>query len=125
MALDGSNDKQIPKGEGFDRLLLESIDEAFATLGESPKTAIYYYLDQKFELPRARIPKQIEEFSEALEKIFGLGAKHLEILIMKNLHRKTLGAERSLTKTWNASALTFSTYIKLQKELFRKRKSQP
>jgi hypothetical protein len=124
MALDNADKKAHNKvtttNEDFDYLLLESIDEAFSTLGESPKTAIYYHLEHKFGIPRRTIPRRIEEFSDALEKVFGLGAKHLEIIIMKNRHCKTLGTSPS-GKAWNSSALTFSAYILFQKQLFNQR----
>jgi hypothetical protein len=39
-------------------------------------------------IARQDIPYSVEGFSYALEQIFGLGARHLEILFMKNLHAK-------------------------------------
>jgi hypothetical protein len=56
MALDGT-DKRVPyekvflTGGRFDCLLLESIDEAFSTLGDSPKTAIYYIWSKNLTFP--------------------------------------------------------------------------
>ncbi|MEM2463251.1 MAG: hypothetical protein QXY07_01040 [Candidatus Bathyarchaeia archaeon] len=70
----------------FDELLLEAVDEALSTLGDSAKQSIYFHLQDKFKISREDIPKRISEFAEGLEKIFGLGARFLEIMIMKRLY---------------------------------------
>jgi len=57
----------------FDELLLEAIDEALSSLGESAKQSIYFHLQDKFKISREEIPKHIKEFAEGLEKIFGFG----------------------------------------------------
>jgi len=77
----------LPKG-GFERLLLEAVDEGLSSLGESSKQAVYFHLKIGFNLKRHEIPYKIEDFADAIEKIFGLGASFLEILIMKRLYEK-------------------------------------
>jgi hypothetical protein len=72
----------------FDKLLFEAIDEGLSSIGESSKQAIYLHLEKDFEIKKHEIPYKIEDFVRALEKIFGLGAGFLEILIMKNLYEK-------------------------------------
>ena len=72
----------------FEELLLEAIDEGFSWLGESEKMAIYFYLEIKYKIRKRDIPVRIEDFTEAIEDTFGLGAKLLEIRIMKNLFIK-------------------------------------
>ena len=72
----------------FNRFLLEAVDEGLSTLGESSKQAIYFHLSKGFALKKQEIPEKIEVFTYAIEKIFGLGANFLEILIMKRLHDK-------------------------------------
>jgi hypothetical protein len=37
---------------------------------------------------KPEIPFRIDDFQNALEKLFGIGTRHLEILIIKNLHEK-------------------------------------
>jgi hypothetical protein len=76
-------------GRSFERLLLESIDEALSSLGRSTKQAIYFHLEKDFDISKKDIPHKIDEFAKAIEKIFGFGAKFLEIQIMKNLYEKT------------------------------------
>jgi hypothetical protein len=72
----------------FDELLLEAVDEALASLGESAKQSIYFHLQEKFKVSRSQIPKRIKDFADGLEKIFGVGARFLEILIMKKLYER-------------------------------------
>jgi hypothetical protein len=76
------------KRNAFNELLLTAIDEALASLGESVKQSIYFHMESAFYIPRQDIPDNLDRFQEALEKIFGVGARFLEILIMKNLHAK-------------------------------------
>jgi len=75
-------------GRTFDDLLLNSIDEAFTSLGESVKQSIYFHIENKFRVPRKDIPENLGKFQAGLEKIFGTGARFIEILIMKNLHSR-------------------------------------
>ena len=69
----------------FEEVLLEAIDESFSWLGESEKQAIYFILKKTYKISKQEIPYRIEEFTEAIEEIFGLGAKIIEIRIMKDL----------------------------------------
>jgi len=70
------------KNRKFDTLLLGTVDEALASLGESAKQSIYFHIDKQFAIPRKSIPENLEEFQAGLEKIFGVGARFIEILIM-------------------------------------------
>lgn len=72
----------------FEKVLLEAIDEEFSLLGESAKKAIFFYLEKDYRINKQDIPYRVEAFTEAIEKIFGVGAKILEIGIMKNLFNK-------------------------------------
>lgn len=74
--------------KSFEKLLLEAVDEALASLGDSARQAIYFHLKDKFEIAKAEIPQHVEDFATGLVKIFGVGAQFLEILIMKELHEK-------------------------------------
>lgn len=76
------------KGKAFEKLLLEAIDDALVSLGESAKQAIYFHLEDKFKVSKNEIPNRLKDFEEGLEKIFGLGANFIEILIMKKLYKK-------------------------------------
>ena len=76
-------------GKPFDRLLINAVDEALGLLGDSARQSTYYHLERKFKVSKSNIPRQLRQFEEALDKIFGLGAKYIEISIMRNLYEKT------------------------------------
>jgi len=103
----------------FDQILLEAIDEALLSLGENVKTSIYFHLDNKFKIMRSEIPSKINDFSDALERIFSSGAGHLEILFMKNLHSKlSLHCEWPSRCKWVLTEVTFQEYVCLMRHKF-------
>lgn len=102
----------------FEEILLEAIDEALSSLGESAKQAIYFHLREKFKIEMDEIPHRLQDFADGMEKIFGLGAKFLQILIMKNLYGKI-----GKTLKWNESReFMFVEYVRAAEESFRKAK---
>jgi hypothetical protein len=74
--------------QSFSEALSGAIDETFSSLSESVREAIFFHPEKTFGIRRSEIPYKIDDFSDALERIFGLGARHLEILFIKNLHAK-------------------------------------
>lgn len=74
--------------KAFEQLLLEAVDEALESLGGSAKEAIYFHLENRFDISRTEIPQSLEGFLEGLDKIFGVGAQFLEILMMKELYKR-------------------------------------
>lgn len=105
------------KEKEFDRLFTEAVDDALASLGESAKQAIYFHLENKFKIPKKDIPNRIEDFASGLEKIFGVGARFIEILIMKNIYGKT-----GQSLKWSESKeLLFVDYVTTVKQGFAKR----
>ena len=76
------------KDRKFDILMLVAIDETLTSLGESAKQSIYFHIEKKFGVSNSDIPENLEKFQAGLEKIFGVGARFIEILIMKNLYTK-------------------------------------
>ena len=104
----------------FDKLLLEAVNEGFSSLGESSKQAIYFHLAKSFNVKRNAIPFEIVAFAEAIEKIFGLGANFLEVLIMKRLHEKI-----GVVFDWNESRkFVFAEYVMAAKKSFEERQKQ-
>lgn len=97
----------------FATILLDSIDEALSALGQNVKLSIYFHLETKFSVPKQDIPDRIEDFSNALEQIFGQASRQLEILIMKHLHQKINLNYRWAGPNWLVPNLTFEKYIKL------------
>ncbi|MGQ9530136.1 MAG: hypothetical protein ACUVQX_00930 [Candidatus Bathycorpusculaceae bacterium] len=107
------------KREAFEKLLLEAVDEALASLGDSARQAIYYHLEEKFGITKNEIPNRLQDFTNGLEKIFGLGARFIEIIIMKKLHEK-IGQPLE----WNESReLVFFEYVTAAKQSFQKKKT--
>ncbi|MEM3731711.1 MAG: hypothetical protein QW667_07275 [Candidatus Bathyarchaeia archaeon] len=106
------------RGKTFEKLLVEAIDEALSSLGESAKHAIYFHLQDKFGITKDEIPNRLEEFTEGLEKIFGMGARFIEILIMKGLYNKV-----GKPLQWDESKeLVFTEYVAVAKKCFLKQK---
>ena len=110
----------------FEEVLMTAIDEGLSLLGESSKQAVYFHLEKTFKMNRVDIPYRIEEFTDAIEKIFGTGAKILEIQIMRCLFKKVGYTFKHYPKQKN---LTFTEYIaavKLEKNNYENiREKQP
>jgi len=106
--------------EEFERLLLEAIDEGFSAIGESSKQAIYYHLENGFKIPRQEIPRKMDEFEHAIERIFGLGADFLEILIMKFLCEKV----KRRVRLQSQRDFKFTVYVKAAKRSFLQQKEE-
>jgi len=94
----------------FEEVLLESVDEGLSLLGESAKQAVYFHLEKEFKLNKKDIPYKIEDFTEAMENIFGVGAKILEIRIMRNLF-KNMGYPFPYFRPHAQEYLEFTKYI--------------
>lgn len=109
--------------EDFDGIIIEAIDDALSSLGEDVKKSIYFHLKDLFKIGKQEIPRRLNDFSSALEKIFGLGARHLEIMFMKSLHEKVKVTckwpeyEWPLSK-WIAPEMTFQEYVQLMRQNF-------
>ena len=105
----------------FERLMLESVDEALTSLGDSAKQAIYFHLEDKFGIEKNQIPQRVEDFAEGLEKIFGIGAQFLEILIMKNLYER-IGQPLEWDK--RSKELIFAEYVAAARRSFLKERKR-
>jgi hypothetical protein len=99
----------------FEEYLLAAIDEAFNSIGEKCKETIYHHLEKKYKLNKNDIPDRIEDFLESIEGMFGLGAKVLEMRIMKNLYQKI---EFPFPYLFNKESLDFVNYIKSVRNIF-------
>ena len=99
----------------FAVILLDAIDVAFTALGQNVKTSIYFHLETKFGLPKQDIPDRVEDFTDALDRIFGQASTQLEILIMKNLNEKVNCNYEWVGPKWLVPDLTFKKYLKLVK----------
>lgn len=114
-------EETLLRNRNFNKLLLEAVDEGLSSLGDSPRQAVYFYLKKEFKLDKRGIPKKIEEFADAIERIFGLGAKFLEILIMKRLYEKV---GDSFEYNRERKDLVFTEYVEAAKKSFEKQIEQ-
>ena len=105
----------VSSEQSFHQLLLEAIDEAFSSLGEEAKDKIYFYLKGTFGIRRSHIPFRVDDFSDALERIFGVGTRHLELLVIKNLHEKIKIKYKGNVSRWVVPDITFQEYIRFAK----------
>ena len=80
--------KHKPRENSFEAAMIEAVDEGFAPFGHSSKQAIYFHLENTFKIKKQEIPYKIEEFADAIEQIFGAGAKLIEIRIIEALHER-------------------------------------
>jgi hypothetical protein len=97
----------------FKELLLESVDDGLSVLGDSGKQVVYYHLEENFKIKRQDIPYKIKEFTDAIERIFGAGAKILEIKIMRSLFKKGGYALKKYLKLQNLTFIEYVTTAKL------------
>jgi hypothetical protein len=80
--------KKKTRDDKFEIIIREAVDEIFSSLGQSAKQAIYFQLKHTFKIKKQDIPFKIEDFANALEQIFGAGAKFIELRIIETLHEK-------------------------------------
>jgi hypothetical protein len=71
----------------FERILLDSVDEALSSMGENPKKAVYAQLES-LGVPQYEIPRNIGVFTRVLERVFGAGSNDVKILILRRLYEK-------------------------------------
>jgi hypothetical protein len=114
--IDGGGIRTLAKTSEFNKLLVSAIDEALNSLGESVKQSIYFHIENKFNVARNEIPENLKDFQGGLEKIFGTGARFIEILIMKNLHSKI-----GLPLMMESEQLEFIEYVDVAKKGFLKK----
>jgi hypothetical protein len=101
------------KAEKFEDILLDAIDDAFSLLGEEVKKSLYLHLAHDLLLAKQDIPDRISDFSDALERLFGIGARQLELLIMQKLHQKISASYKWEGPSWLIPDLTFVKYVQL------------
>jgi CBS domain-containing protein len=113
----------VDTGESFYKIFEEAIDEAFSSLGEPTGKAIYIHLKNSFGIAKSEIPYRINDFSDALEKIFGPAARNLEILCIKNIQAKARIDYKWDLPESSGSELTFEEYIRIAKQNYKQQKS--
>lgn len=72
----------------LDKLLEEAIDDGLNVLGKSGKQMLYFHLENNYSVKKHEIAQKPEDFTEAIQEIFGAGASVLEKLILKSVYSK-------------------------------------
>jgi len=99
------------ESEEFNRVLLESIDEALNILGESTKKVLMHFLKQNYGIEEKEITRDPKVLIYGLRKFFGkVGSAFLESRIIEILYRK-LGLIAP-------SALNFEDALEKAKKLY-------
>ncbi|MGD6852882.1 MAG: hypothetical protein ACQCN6_12560 [Candidatus Bathyarchaeia archaeon] len=81
-------DKQSGETKSIDDAISEAIDEVLTAIGASAKNMVYLYLNRELKIRKEDIPCRLEEFMGALQRIFGCGARVLELRFMKEVEIK-------------------------------------
>ena len=95
----------------FEKLLIETIDRELASMGDSGKEAIYFYLKSVFEIEKHEIPDKIEAFTGSLEEIFGASVKPIEISIIEARHERVYEFKYSPKQEVSYSPRTSLLYV--------------
>ena len=70
-------------------IVLAVIERGLDALGDSPKQAIWTFIENDYKLDKNELPKNIRSFQEALQKIFGLGYSFLDALFCSYFEQAT------------------------------------
>lgn len=84
-------DKRKRTASQLDVKILEAVDESLTAFGESVKQVTYFQLENSYHVRKQDIPRRIEEFAKAIEAIFGIGARLIEMKIIEALHARAEG----------------------------------
>jgi hypothetical protein len=83
-----SRKNQNPNENKFEASITEAIDESLASFKSLNKQEIYAYLENAFKIRKQEIPCKIEDFADAINQMFGIGAKLIEIKIIEAVHKR-------------------------------------
>jgi hypothetical protein len=97
--------------KAFHKLLLEAVDSALSSLGDSARQSVYFHLEKKFDITRDEIPGRVEDFDHGLERIFGTGTRFLEVLIMKKLYEE-IASKGKILKLDQGNEFRFVDYVR-------------
>ncbi len=101
-----SNDKE-QSNASYEATIMDAIDESLATFGKTAKQATYYQLETTFHIKKNEIPFKIRAFADAIEKLFGPGARLIEMKIIEALHEKF----QDFTYIPQKKELVFAEYV--------------
>ena len=74
------------KQKDFNQKVLDSIDRAFDSLGDSIELVLYLTLEKDYGIMKEDVPAKFDAMSEVLKKVFGVsGQKFMARLISEEL----------------------------------------
>ena len=82
-----SKKQQTPE-EKFNFAITETVDESFSSFKNLDREAVYLHLEKTFKITKYEIPLKIEGFADAIEQMFGIAAKLVEIRMIEGLHKR-------------------------------------
>lgn len=82
------SEKQKPAEDSFKIAITETVDESLSQFCNLDKEAIYLRLEKTYKIKKQEIPFKIENFVDAIEQMFGVGAKLIEIKMTSALHKR-------------------------------------
>ncbi len=115
-------DNKHQEWRDFDALLFEAIDEELSSISLVLRDKIYNFLEKDFGMKKEEIPSRLEEFSTAVKVMLGPGAMPLEILFMKQFHKKIAVKHKWVGPTWLIPDLSFQTYVEMKKQGINRQK---
>ena len=80
--------KQKTPEEKFNFAITETVDESFSSFKNLDREAAYLHLENAFKITKDEIPLKIEGFVDAVEQMFGIASKLVEIKIIEGLHKR-------------------------------------
>jgi signal peptidase I len=104
----------------LNEVLVESVDEAFSVLGNNGKQALYNRLENDYCIKKPEIPQKLGDLSVATEKIFGVGADKLDILLVKTFKKNLF-----FVCGVNSESKPFQEFVKEVKENIDKFEDEP
>lgn len=101
------------QNSSFNEIMIEAVDDGLSLLGDHSKQVLYSYLEKTSKIKKQDIPEKIEEFTNAVERIFGEGARLLEIEIMRQLYKKV---EHKIEYPSGKNDLLFVDYVEAARD---------
>jgi hypothetical protein len=76
----------VKQEEDFNQKVLDSIDRAFESLGDSIELVLYLTLEKDYGIAKEDVPARIDALSEVLKRVFGsTGQEFMSHLISEEL----------------------------------------
>ena len=102
-----SSKSQKKSEDKFDDVVLEAIEESLSSFRAFDKQEVYFHLKNAYNISKREIPRKIEEFAFAMEQIFGIGSRLIEIRIIEAIHKRI----PEFVFTSRTNAVVFEEYV--------------